>query len=377
MNVFTRDELKNLMEYEGPCVSIFMPTHRAGGQSQQNPIRFKNMLREAADRLVADGMRLSEAKELLEPAQKLLLDAPFWRQSNGIALFLSPDTFRYYRLPFDFEEHLVVADRFNVKPLLRLPSSNERFYILALSQNRVRLFEGQNHVISEIDIEIEGIPQSLAEALKYDDVEKQRQVRSGSPGMAIFHGHPASDDAKVNILRYFQQIDRGLRTLLRDRQDPLLLAGVSYLLSIYREANSYPYLLQEGIEGSPDRIEAEEMYERAWSIVGPYFLKAQQEAVDTYRQIAGTGLTSNNVNDIVPAAYNGRVETLFINTGIHLWGTYDPDTNEVELDKGAANGKVDLLDLAAVHTILNGGAVYTVQPEDMPADEPIAALYRY
>jgi hypothetical protein len=30
----------------------FYATHRAGGQSQQNPIRFKNMLREAADRLV-------------------------------------------------------------------------------------------------------------------------------------------------------------------------------------------------------------------------------------------------------------------------------------------------------------------------------------
>lgn len=377
MNVFTRNELKDLMEYEGPCVSIYMPTLRNGTQSQQNLIRFKNMLREAGDRLVTAGMRPSEAKELLEPAQKLLLDDPFWRQSNGIALFISPDTFRYYRLPFDFEELLVVADRFNAKPLLRLPSSSERFYVLALNQNRVRLFEGENHVISEIDIEIEGIPQSQPEAFKYDDLEKQLQAHSGSPGTAIFHSHPAADDAKANILRYFQQVDRGLRDLLRGRRAPLLLAGVSYLLSIYREANSYPCLLQEGIEGSPDRLGAEEMYERAWSIVGPYFLKAQQEAVDVYKQIAGTGLTSKDVNEIVPAACYGRVETLFVNTGIQLWGTYDPDANKVELDTRAVNGKVDLLDLAAVHTVLNGGVVYSVQPEDMPADAPIAAVYRY
>ncbi len=378
MNVFTRNELKTLMEKsEGPCVSIFMPTLRGGVQSQQNPIRFKNMLREAEERLVAAGLRSPEAKELLEPAQKLLLDGPFWRQSNGIALFLSPNTFRYYRLPFDFEELLVVTDRFNVKPLLRLPASAVRFYILALSQNRVRLFEGVNQRINEIDLELEGIPQSIAAAMGYDDLEKQRQAHSGLPGTSIFHGHAVADGAKANILRYFQQIDRGLRGLLRDRQVPLLLAGVSYLFSIYKEANNYPYLLQEGIEGNPDRMETEELYERAWAVVGPHFLKARQEAVDLYRRMAGTGLTSNDVKEIVPAAYYGRVDILFVVTGRQLWGTFDPDINEVELKPVAEHGNGDLLDLAAVHTILNGGVVYAVEPDQMPENVPLAVVYRY
>ena len=378
MNVFTRNELKTLMEKsEGPCVSIFMPTLRGGVQSQQNPIRFKNMLREAEERLISAGLRSSEAKELLEPAQKLLLDGSFWRQSNGIALFLSRKKYRYYRLPFDFEELLVVADRFNVKPLLRLPATAERFYILALSQNRVRLLEGENQKISEVDLEIEGIPRSLADALKYDDVEKQRQAHSGLPGTAIFHGNAVADDAKVNILRYFQQIDRGLRDLLRDRKVPLLLAGVSYLFSIYKEANSYPHLLQEGIEGNPDRMEAGELYERAWTIVGPHFLKARQEAVDFYKQTAGTGLTSNDVKEIVPAAYYGRVDILFVNTDLQLFGTFDPDTNAVELKLETEHRNGDLLDLAAVHTIMNGGVVYAVEPDKMPENVLLAAVYRY
>lgn len=378
MNVFTRNELKTLMEKtEGPCVSIFMPTLRGGAQSQQNPIRFKNMLREAEERLVTAGLRPPEARELLEPAQKLLQDGPFWRQSNGIALFLSPKTYRYYRLPFDFEELLVVADRFNVKPLLRLPASAERFYILALSQNRVRLLEGANRKISEIDLDIEDIPRSLADAMKYDDVEKQRSAHSGSPGKLIFHGNAIADDAKVNIMRYFQQIDRGLKDLLRDKHEPLLLAGVGYLLSIYKEVNSYPNLLNEGIEGSPDRMDAEELYERAVAVLEPYSLKAREEAVDQYKQAAGTGLTSNDVSEIVPAAYYGRVDVLFVNTELQLFGTYDPDTNEVKLSTGAVHGNGDLLDLAAVHTILNGGIVYAVKPENMPENVLLAAVYRY
>jgi hypothetical protein len=307
-----------------------------------------------------------------------LQDGSFWRQSNGIALFLSPKTYRYYRLPFDFEELLIVADRFNVKPLLRLPATAERFYILALSQNRVRLFEGANRKISEIDLEIENIPRSLADAMKYDDVEKQRSAHSsGSTGKMVFHGNAVADDAKVNILRYFQQIDRGLKDVLRDKQRPLLLAGVSYLLSMYKEINSYQHLLPEGIEGSPDRMEAEELYERAVAVLEPYFSKARQEAVDLYKQAAGTGLTSNDVKEIVPAAYYGRVDILFVNNELHLWGAFDPDTNVVELEPKAEHGNGDLLDLAAVHTILNGGVVYAVKHEDMPENVLLAAVYRY
>jgi hypothetical protein len=302
---------------------------------------------------------------------------PRKQRSNGIALFLSPKTYRYYRLPFDFEELLVVADRFNVKPLLRLPASAERFYILALSQNKVRLLEGANRKISEIDLEIEDIPKSLADAMKYDDVEKQRSAHSGSPGKLIFHGNAVADDAKTNIMRYFQQIDRGLKDLLRDKHEPLLLAGVGYLLSIYKEVNSYPHLLNEGIEGSPDRMDAEELYERAVAVLEPYSLKAREEAVDQYKQAAGTGLTSNDVSEIVPAAYYGRVDVLFVNTELQLSGTYDPDTNEVKLNTGAVHGNGDLLDLAAVHTILNGGTVYAVKPDNMPENVLLAAVYRY
>lgn len=36
----------------------------------------------------------------------------------------------------------------------------------------------------------------------------------------------------------------------------------------------------------------------------------------------------------------------------------------------------DLLDFAAVHTFLNGGTVYAVNPPEMPDDGPVAALFR-
>jgi hypothetical protein len=82
-------ELKTfLVVYSGWHVSLFMPTHRAGRETEQNPIRFKNLLREAEDRLLATGLRSPDVREILKPAQRLLQESGFWRnQSHGLAVF--------------------------------------------------------------------------------------------------------------------------------------------------------------------------------------------------------------------------------------------------------------------------------------------------
>lgn len=377
MNTLSRDELKTLIEKsEGACVSIFMPTHRAGVKAQQNPIRFKNLLRKAEEQLIAGGLRSIEVTGLLEPAQKFLWDDSFWRQGNGLAMFLSPKVFRYYRLPFDIEELVVVADRFHIKPFLRQLNGDGRFYVLALSQNEVRLFEGTRNIVNEINPE--GVPRSLAEALKYDDPEKQLQSHSGTPaGGAIFHGHAVTDDAKINILRYFHKIDDGLRELLREERAPLLLAAVEYLFPIYKEANSYPCLMEDGVKGNPESMSAGELHERAWAVVQPYFQKKQKEAVAQYKQLTGTGRTSKEIKEAVPAAYYGRIDLLFVAAGLQQWGAFNPDTNEVKLHQEAEPGDEDLLDFIAVQTILNGGTVYAVEPGEVPENAPLAAIFRY
>ena len=380
MELVSRAELKKLIEEpEGLCVSIFLPAHRAGAQTQQDPIRLKNLLREAEERLLAKGLRASEATELLRPARELLDDSVFWRnQSNGLAVFLSHGVFRYYRLPLNFEDLVVVADHYHLKPLLPLLTGDGQFYVLALSQNEVRLLRATRHSVSEV--ELEDVPENLADTLRYDDQEKQLQFHSGTAGgrggrAAIFHGHEPDDDPKDDILRYFRQIDRGVRELLKGSQAPLVLAGVDYLLPIYREASRYPHTIDEGVTGNPERLRPEELHERAWDAVRPRFSEAQQKAAARYRQLAGTGQTSKDVREIVAAAYYGRVETLFAASGTQQWGVFDPDTGDVDLYEGPEGG--DLLEFAAIQTILHYGTVYVTNLEKMPADADAVSVFRY
>jgi hypothetical protein len=152
---------------------------------------------------------------------------------------------------------------------------------------------------------------------------------------------------------------------------------VEYLFPIYREASTYANLMEEGIAGNPEGLKPEELRDGAWKIVAPNFLRAQEEAMAQYRERAGTGRTSKSVEEVVSSAYDGRVDFLFVAKDTQLWGVFDPEARTIRVHDGPEPGDEDLLDLAAVHTFLNGGTVYALKPEEIPDGGPLAALFRY
>jgi hypothetical protein len=92
-------------------------------------------------------------------------------------------------------------------------------------------------------------------------------------------------------------------------------------------------LIDTVIKGNPDLLSADELHKSAWDIVGPLFQTAQEEAVAHYQQLVGQASErgADTLEKIVPAAYDGRVETLFVAAGVPQWGVFDPATNEREL----------------------------------------------
>ena len=378
MDLFTRTDLRALLaEHERPCVSLFLPTHRGG--AEEDPIRFRKLLGQEQERLVAHGLRPAAARELLAPLQSLLEDVSFWpNQCDGLAVFLARDFLRVYRLPWAFPEELEVGGLFLVAPLVPLLTGDGRFYVLALSQNSVRLFQGSRFTLSPVDLK--GVPRNLAEALRSHDKDEVltfhgRPTSGGSWG-AIFEGHGVGiDDQKDDLRRYFQQIDRGLHEALREERAPLVLAAVDYFLPIYREASTYPHLLGKAIEGNPDRLTERELHDRAWAVVGPHFQGALRRAIDLYHQAAGAGRATSDVKRVIPAAYRGEVETVFVALGMHLWGVVGPGTDEVSLHEQQEPGDEDLLNFAAIHTLRHGNTVYVLRPEDLPAGAFLAAIY--
>ena len=382
-----RDGIRELLQpCDGPCVSLFLPTFRAGAETQQNPIRFKNLLREAESQLAERGRRAAEAEEILGAARALLDDWSFWQhQSDGLALFAAHGFLRSHQLPRALPELVVVDDRFYLKPLFPLLTGDGRFYVLGLSMKHVRLLEGDREGLREIALGDE-VPKSLTEALGADVTQEMIQFAITTPsaqgrqGAPRYHGHGGGeDDVKPEIEKFFNLVDRALRKHYLDREAPLVLAGVDYLLPLYREASEHPDVLEEGIPGNPDRLRPDELHPLAWEIAGPRFQEDRRRAAERYAELAGTGRGSSQLGEVLAAAHDGRVDTLWTARGARLWGHFDPGSRSVALaEEGHRNGHEDLLDLAAVQTFLNGGTVFAVEPEAVPAaGEPLAAIFRY
>jgi hypothetical protein len=388
MDLLTRTELEQLMRKDQHwCVSIYIPTHRTGTDAQQDPLRLRNQLREAEKRLSARGVSRRDVQKMLEPASKLLQEHNFWQhQSDGLAIFLSANGVRRYRLPLYFEELVVVGNHFHITPLLPLFTCDGQFFILALSQNKVRLLNGTRDSVSEVDIgQVGG---SLAEAIPSADHQMSLQLHtSGSTGgmsgsgSVTFHGQGGGSDesGKNELLRYFRLISDGLTEFLKEDRRPLVLAGVEFLLPIYKEANTYPNLIDTVIKGNPDLLSADELHKSAWDILEPFFQAAQEEAIAHYQQLAGqvSARVADTLEEILPAAYHGQVETLFVATEMQQWGIFDPVTNKFEYHDQMETGDESLLDLAAVQTYLKGGVVYVMDSDKVPGGTNASAILRY
>ena len=378
MDVVRRTDLQRLaLGRRGPCVSVFLPTHRAGREVEQAPIRLKNLLRQATDALTFDGVRALEIDRLLAPLWRLLDDGLFWQyQSDGLALFSRPGWWRSFRVPLDLPELAVVADRFHISPLLPLLTGDGHFFVLALSQNQIRLLEGTRDRLEEVDLP--GVPLGVRDALQGEEAQKQLQLyvadRGGVAARGIFHGHGSAGDVQEErVLRYFRNVNRALREVLVGEQAPMVLAAVEHLAPIWRKANTYPHLVDEVLPGSPEGLGLHQLHARAWAVVEPLFLQAQREAAARYDQLAGTGLTSQNPRGIIRAGEDGRIDTLFAARhpagGVRGVGS-DPSPNG---DRALR----DVLELATVTTLIKGGTVYVLPAGEVPGGGSVAAVFRY
>ncbi|MCA9840336.1 MAG: hypothetical protein KC422_25720 [Trueperaceae bacterium] len=375
-----RETIKDLAAVRGTCISLYAPMHKSGKDTRENPIRFKNRVQDADKQLEQAGFSDPERAKLFAPAQDLLKDHEFWQhQSAGLAVFISSEGLQYYKLPLDVPELTAVGTLYHLKPLMTFLKNDGRYFVLALSLKEVRLFEASKFDIHALDLDkVENVPNSLAEALRFEVYQKHlgHHVVS-SQGNATFHGHGAGeDDRKQNILYYFQQLENGVHEFLADEEAPLIFAGVDYLFPIYKEANHYPYLIDQGIAGNPDEWQAEDLHQRSWPLIEAYFSQGQKQAFAKFQQLESTEQAGTELKESLLAAYDGRVDTAFVPVDKQIWGRFNKETRSIEKADAAENGE-DLLNLLAIQTFINGGQVYTLAPEAMPGSRDLAVIYRY
>lgn len=358
-----------------------MPTHRHWPDRQQDPIRFRNL----TDRLEASLQRTYPARDieaLLGRFRALAEDAPFWtRTLDGLAVLATSDLFKVYRLQRPVPEFAVVADSFHTKPLLRILQSADRYHILALSRQDMKLFEGNRDALDEIE-PAPGVPRALDQVVDEDSGPERKARVYGGPaarGGITRHGTDKEQDAlDAATERFFRAVDEAvLESYSRPSGIPLLLAALPANQHAFRAVSRNPFLAAEAIDTAPNALSVESLRERAWQLIQPRYLERLSGLVDRYRARHGTGLAAENLDEIAAAVAAGRVEVLLVEAERQIPGVFDAATGTLAAAELEHPGVDDALDDLAEQVLKSGGEVVVVPAERMPATTGAAAIYRF
>ncbi|HMO59909.1 MAG TPA: hypothetical protein PKC19_21355, partial [Roseiflexaceae bacterium] len=132
-----------------PSLTITLPPHRTSPDNRQDPIRVKNLVTEAGNRLMKEFSR-REAEPILTRLDALTKEIDYRTTLDGLALFVSSEAAQAFVLPFTLNERVVIDETFFTRDLVFAMNRTPRYWVLALSEQPTRLYEGARDVLVEI-----------------------------------------------------------------------------------------------------------------------------------------------------------------------------------------------------------------------------------
>ena len=373
----TADLRALLAPHEPPCISLYEPTHRSYPKSaEEDPVRYRNLLHRAEESL-RERYPARLVRPLLEKLELFAADPDFWIEAAaGVAVFGSADDLRVFKLKQPVPELLAVADRFQIKPLIRAVQRDGRYQLLALTLGEARLYEGTRDTLDPVDLA--AAPPTIAAALGPELTEPYTAPRH--------HGHgERKDERPVDRDRFFRVIDREiLERASRLSALPLVLAALPEHQVHFRRLSHNPFLAAPGVAVDPGALSPEELREAAWQAVAPYFEERLRALTEAYAEARGHGRASDRLEEIAAALAEGRVGRLLLEANRRIPGRIDaaagtvlPYLHEPQGHGAASAGAADVLDELAEAALRTGAEVIVLEAHRMPSRSGAAAIFRY
>lgn len=386
MILFTRDQLEELQKIRlFPSISFYLPIQKEGAEIRQNPIRLRKMVKAAEDALHEKGLRTPQIDKLTEPVRELYDDAIFWsHQDESLALYFNETGLKIVKLPIAVDESATIADRFMIRPLLRLLGRDGQYNMVWLSLSDPKLFRCTRFDMDEQHLD--NLPESLKAVLETYSQQKQLQHHSSSGksghaagGSVYGSAESVKDLEKGRIEEYFRKIDNILRKELAEDHSPVVLVCVDYLAPIYHSVSRLPGLMAGHVSGAPDTLKRDVLMQQAWKIVQPAFEADKASALATCQNLMSTPRVIEDIRLILPAALHRQIDTLFLLRGAAAYGHSDPGSGRVILteERQPEFGEEELFDQAAMQTLQHGGKVYILEKGEMPEQADCLAVLRY
>ncbi len=368
LDIPSQQQIKSLCSIRADaCVSLFVKTTPLSQQIQGSIIELGNLQKQANEQLEATGFDKRRLALINDHLDALKADEDFWRlQANSLAILVTPDKISTFRLANALENAVYVSDRFHINPLLRAVTFPHSCFVLALSENQVRLVE----VHAQLAPKEVRIPELPKDAASYAG-KSTLNDRSASGKIQ------GSEGQNIRLMQFARGVDNALRPFLSGYDVPLILAATGRLAGIYPSINSYSALLEHTIDTSPDRLSEAELAALAQPLLDASYADQVKQLQALYEDRKNAGRATVDLAAAARAATYGAIDTLMVDLNDTEAGVINESDGVVQFGKEDHASYYNLVDEIAGRALLSGARVVSVRKDDMPHGSSVAAILRY
>lgn len=361
----TSSDLLALTSSRDPSsVTLYLPSTPITAEADAARIELKNMARDAIQQLEQRGNNTDQVQAIEQLLHGLADDSEFWRyQANSLAVFVTPDHIRSYRLPTTMEPQVHVSDRFQLAQLLRAVTFPNAGYVLLLTEGESRLIEVSADLPAS-KLDLPDMPTTSEPFIAQPLADRMPRVRA--------QGVLGDASAQRQFARSVNSI---VRDHLRGSGLPLVLAASEPMASIYRTINTYPRLADTTIEATPS-VSDTTLAQRARPVFDAGYSTQLEDWRALFEERENQGKGTTDVASAARAATYGAVQSIMIDMTATMDGVIGEDGSVTFADEPGPDS-YDVLGEIAARVIHSSGTVLAVRTDDIPNGAPLAAILRY
>jgi hypothetical protein len=362
MNEQALRELQQVREF--PALSILMPTYyKSPDDLQQNPVRFKKMMRQAIDRLLKKHSK-AELKSLLDNLDAAAETIDFDHPQKGLAVFASNSVGKSYPLPFSVDEQVVIEETFATRHLVHARNRAKRYYLLLLTLDICRLYECQRDQLHEIHFN--GFPYNSQQ----EDVDTE------------WTGDFGVDSGRYDTRQgreFLHHVDESLEAIIGDNELPLVIAGVERNLASFCKVSKHKNRLIATVEGSYEKTPVAELSQIIWSAARKGFNSKRKEVLEQLENAVGAKQFASGIDGVWRMAQEGRVATLLVEEGFRYPASVSDDGLSIKgiPENYTHNTVADAVDEIIETVLQRSGQVVFQEKGALDGHNQIAAITRF
>lgn len=343
-----------------PCVTISMNTHRTHPESKQDHIGLKNLVERAKDQLlVSNGKR--DIVGLLEKMDGLESEIDENFNLDSLHIFLSNSTKEIVKSPWPVEQdELLIADRFAIKPLIKILNRTENYLILLVHKEGIKLFHAINNAI--------------AGEIRNDDFPFLHNLHYLNPNEHLGDAKQADNKAR----EYMNKLDKAvLKTHYQNTFNCIVISTEENYNRLMQVADK-PGIYLGWVNIKHNDTGNHTLAADAWEVIKSIQQQRRIAAIEEMAEAVGQGNVITDLSEIYKAAKEGRGDLLITHNdfkqAVRSTGPFS-----IELTEDASGPDIidDIVSEIAWDVTSKKGRAMFIDQEEMKLSGDIALKLRY